>query len=355
MRKLVTIRKIKDIKPIPGADRIELAIVDGWQVVTQKGQFKPGNDAIYFEIDSALPADDVRYAFLHKTCLREWSLDGVVFESCVRIKTTEFRGEISQGLLMPIDLFPELRGIPFDRPDLFADVLKVRHYDTVKRDADIKSGKIHMDQGAIGPRPSFVPDYDPDRLQNLPEYFDKYRYRQYDWEITEKFDGTACTVWYAPNERPDNPYGVSSKSIDLDITNPDNIYSAVARDIKDMVIQYGRSLAIYGELCGPGVNGNRDKYMGHVFRVWHIYDIDNREWLLPYERYRVCSDMGLKHVRIIEQHHCSFDKMNTMEDFLAFVDGPTFRGNPREGMVWKSVRDPGVSFKVINNRYLMKG
>ena len=43
VRKLATIRRIKAIKPIEGADFIELALIDGWQCVAKKGEFEPGN------------------------------------------------------------------------------------------------------------------------------------------------------------------------------------------------------------------------------------------------------------------------------------------------------------------------
>ena len=54
-RKLARIQKIYQIEPIEGADRIELAYVLGWQCVVNKGQFKPMDLAVYFEIDSFLP------------------------------------------------------------------------------------------------------------------------------------------------------------------------------------------------------------------------------------------------------------------------------------------------------------
>ena len=52
MRKLATIRTVKKLVPIKGADFIELAIVDGWQCVVKKGEFTEGDKGIYFEIDS---------------------------------------------------------------------------------------------------------------------------------------------------------------------------------------------------------------------------------------------------------------------------------------------------------------
>ena len=40
MRKLASVRKISEIRPIPNADSIEVALVDGWEVVVKKGEFK---------------------------------------------------------------------------------------------------------------------------------------------------------------------------------------------------------------------------------------------------------------------------------------------------------------------------
>ena len=48
------------IKPIEGADNIELMAVNGWNVIVKKGEFKEGDLCVYFEIDSKLP-------------VREWS------------------------------------------------------------------------------------------------------------------------------------------------------------------------------------------------------------------------------------------------------------------------------------------
>lgn len=66
-RKLATVRIIKDIRPISNADNIELAIIDGWQCVVKKNEFKIGEKIIYFEIDSFLPIKQ-EYEFLRKSC-----------------------------------------------------------------------------------------------------------------------------------------------------------------------------------------------------------------------------------------------------------------------------------------------
>ena len=60
---LAYIVKIKEIREIPGADRIELATVMDYTVVVKKGEYQPGDLAMYVEIDSLLPdglSDELR-------------------------------------------------------------------------------------------------------------------------------------------------------------------------------------------------------------------------------------------------------------------------------------------------------
>ena len=69
MRKLATIREVRETRPIDGADAIELAVVDGWKCVTKKGEFAAGDAVIYCEIDSFLPVRD-EFEFLRKSSLK---------------------------------------------------------------------------------------------------------------------------------------------------------------------------------------------------------------------------------------------------------------------------------------------
>jgi hypothetical protein len=52
MRKLATIQTVNAVEPIANADAIEKIRVLGWWVVVKKGEFKPGDKVVYFEIDS---------------------------------------------------------------------------------------------------------------------------------------------------------------------------------------------------------------------------------------------------------------------------------------------------------------
>src|ERR1700704_851436 len=100
-RKLASIRKIASVDPIEGADNIELVHVDGWQCISKKGDFKPGDLCVYFEIDSFLPIRP-QFEFLRKSSYKKMG-DKEGF----RLKTIRLRGKLSQGLALNISTFIE--------------------------------------------------------------------------------------------------------------------------------------------------------------------------------------------------------------------------------------------------------
>ena len=127
-RKLASIQKIWKIEPIDGADLLELAHVLGWQIVIKKDQFKEGDDAVYFEIDSFLPVRP-EFEFLRATSYKKTDLMGEGF----RLRTLKLRGQISQGLLMPLSEFPELTEAVYHVGDDVTDILGVRKWEIEER------------------------------------------------------------------------------------------------------------------------------------------------------------------------------------------------------------------------------
>jgi len=116
-RALAYIVTIDDITPIDGADNIELARVSGWRVIVNKEQFKPGDAAVFFEIDSLVPET-------------EWS--EFLRPKKFRVKTyrlNKFK-VVSQGLLMPMDILPQNK--TFNVGDDVTNILGVTYY--VKED-----------------------------------------------------------------------------------------------------------------------------------------------------------------------------------------------------------------------------
>ena len=102
-RKLVTVRQIDNLEPIDGADAIEVATIEGWKVVVKKGEFKVGEQCVYFEIDSFLPEGNPAWQFLVDKQGREF--EGVRGH---RLRTIRLRGQLSQGFVLPLAACPEV-------------------------------------------------------------------------------------------------------------------------------------------------------------------------------------------------------------------------------------------------------
>ena len=90
-RELAYVVNIDTIEPISGSDNCECAIVGGWHVMVRKNEFKAGDPAIYFEIDSYLDSSNSVFSFMEKKKYK------------VKTQRYTFGGKgnfISQGLLM---------------------------------------------------------------------------------------------------------------------------------------------------------------------------------------------------------------------------------------------------------------
>lgn len=389
MRKLVSKVEIATVSPIEGADFLEVVTMVGksWRVVCKKGDFKPGDVAVYFEIDSFIGIRP-ELEFLRARCYKKYmnSINEIIEEG-FRLKTIKLRGVVSQGLIVP---FPTDL-IEADENNL-AEYFNVRHYDEVNEAMMVQTGVTRC-ANALGAFPSFIPKTDEERLQNLSEYFTNPEIKDMEFECTHKNDGSSMTVFYSPSNRPDAPFGVCSRNLQLKLDD-DGPFVAMAKalDLENKLSALfeldGREIAIQGELVGPKMNGNKDKYTEFKFTVFRIYDITNRKWIDVAKRYRLVQLLELNHVPVVVPsiiHHLTdsepilepkilvmdmsiqteevinstrawfkwFTYLTNMDQFLSFVDSKTINGNPLEGMVWKSV-DGSVSFKVINNKYLLK-
>jgi RNA ligase (TIGR02306 family) len=112
-RKLVTVRKINAIEPIKDADAIEVAVVGGWRVVVKKNEYKVGDLAVYFEIDSFLPEGNPSWQFLVDKSSRIYrEVRGHV------LRTIKLRGVTSQGLILPVSVLTMVESELFDGLDV---------------------------------------------------------------------------------------------------------------------------------------------------------------------------------------------------------------------------------------------
>jgi len=350
-RNLVSIRTVKNITPIEKADAIETAHIDGWTCVVKKGEFKPGDKCVFFEIDSFLPEEDERFAFLMKNTTTFKNKRGV------RIRTMKLRGQLSQGLALPLDKFPELSGE--EKGDLSQKL------GVVKWEPNIPACIAGEVAGAF---PSFIPKTDEERVQNLlHEVFHDNLNEAF--EVSLKLDGTSCTMFHNRGE-----VGVCSRNwkIKLNEANKNNVFVKVATKsgILDRLAGTGMNVAVQGEIMGPGIQKNRENLDDQVFFVFNIYDIDQGKFFSWEERLKFfdkyLSDLSyIQHVPLIGTMTVgeAIEKISgsrsgpeekLLNSLLAFADGPSINNKVREGLVWKRV-DGRFSFKTINNRFLLKG
>ena len=354
MRALASIAKIKSSVPVKDTDRLDVTRMEGkgWNVITGRNEFKPGDLVVYFEIDSCLPIEP-RYEFLKDRCLKNYREGQEIVASFYRIRSMKLRGIYSQGLILPLSSFPEIIN-PKEGDDV-TEKLNIQLYDDLQQ----RYNPTYQLSGDVaGDFPSWMEKTDEERIQNLEELFHNDALKETEFEVTEKYDGASGTFIYAPEFSID-PYFVCSRNIRLKDTE-DNVFWTINRkyDIlpklerlyKETKICY----AIQGEVVGPGINGNRDKYGAVDFFVFRIKNITENRWLTPEERYALCSDLGLNHVKVIDKAMKVFSKFMNVESLLNYVEGKTDRGNEREGMVFKSLPASALSFKAVSNKYLLK-
>jgi len=331
MRSLVTIQKVKSISAIPDSDFLELAHVMGWQCVAKKGEFKAGDLGVYYEVDSFLPLDD-RYEFLRNSSYRENVDNGKGF----RIRTIKMRGQLSQGLLLPLEKFPELEGCG-EGADV-TDKLNVKKWYIPETAA--AGGTI------IGERPYGIPASDEIRIQSALELLDQLKGKPY--YITTKMDGTSGIVYYI-----DGKIGCCSRNKEIKDEETALYWAPVyTYGLKEKLASLGKNLVLTGEICGPGIQKNKLRLAA---LEWYIFDV--KDWdagkYLPYdEAVKLCAELRVPIVPLEERGE-QFDY--SLETLLEKAKGKYPSGLDKEGIVVRDALAPKVvSFKVLNNDALLK-
>lgn len=337
-RKLATIRTISQLKPIKDADLIEVAVIDGWEVVVKKGEFNVNDLCVYFEIDSWIPTELAPFLSKGKEP-REYK--GVKGE---RLKTIKLKGQISQGLVLPRE---SVLTHDFENPTEGTDVTE--YLNILKWEREIPAqlrGKM------AGNFPSFIPKTDQERIQN---YIKDLPLNSNLWEITEKLDGSSMTVFRTVNEDGSTKFGVCSRNFELKVSDVDNSFvnTTIKLGLLEKLHAHNLNIALQGELIGPGIQKNPYELSETDFYVFDIYDIVQQRYLNPNERRALCSILDIKHVPVYADYET--DSRTTVAELLQFAEGQSIL-NPkaqREGLVFKNIIN-NESFKAISNAWLLK-
>jgi RNA ligase (TIGR02306 family) len=344
MRKLASIQRIWKIEPIDGADRIELAHVLGWQCVVNKGQFQEMDLAVYFEVDSFLPVAP-EFEFLQASSYRKTDIMGEGF----RLRTMKFRGQISQGLLLPVRVFPV---IP-DDVELGTDVTELLGVKKWEIEERITTGGT-----MIGTLPYDIPHTDETRVQAEPGLIQEFAGLEY--YFSTKMDGSSHSVGI-----DENGFHVTGHNYEYKDDGNSPFYELVkSTDLRAKMEAFAAehnlsSFTIQGELCAPGIQKNRLKL---TKPAWYVFTVrENGKRVSLNRMLEVCATLGLENVPIEEVGTDLPAKYPTVEALLERADGNYPKGGKKEGIVIRPTEpvyceliSAALSMKIVSNKYLLK-
>jgi RNA ligase (TIGR02306 family) len=188
----VEVVKIDAVEKHPNADRLELAKIEGWQVVTGKGNFQAGDLALYIPVDSVLP---------NSLELRLFPPGSKITLKKGRIRSIKIRGQMSQGMIIPLsDVEQELAATWDGKSKLpkysvgvdLAGVLNVTKYEPpeVSEPPTMRTKKASKNQ--INPHFKKYTD-----IENIKWYSDIFQEGEMVY-ISEKLHGTSARYGYVP-------------------------------------------------------------------------------------------------------------------------------------------------------------
>ena len=403
-RELAYIVRINDITPM-NADRLECAHINGWRCVVGKGEFKAGDLAVFFEIDSKLPEVE---PFTSMEFLKS---------KHYKIKSQKIRGVISQGLIVPVSAFnweakedgtiynPTSKCC-YNEGSFLTEELRITYaaeednHRKHRLNSNIKYNAMAARHKNLFKRPVFrwlmrrewgkkflffflgkkrdnpkdwpvgrfpgVPKADQERCENMPWIInDKTPFIR-----TQKCDGSSGTYILERKKFGRYEFYVCSRNVRMMDENQDsfcgthNYYWEVAKkyDIKNKMRKY---LDIHkdinfvcwqGEICAPAIQKNPHHLAETHFYCFHWTDskhgrIDIRD------AEKLWNEYDMEVVPIDEELYIMPDDF---DEFKKSADGKysarVCEGNAncaREGYVYYKSNDPTFSFKNVSREYLI--
>lgn len=410
IRELAYVAEITDVRPIEGYDRVELVVVNGgWTCVVGKGQFKKGDPAIYFEIDSKLPE------------CPPFSDNEFIVKKKYKVQTQKMCKSISQGLIMSAEDFgwkhfndvEDRRvepAVKIDRMGILDSDNIVHYIDDESKFLTEKLGvtyAVSSDNTRKASRgdnkyarmakhhpniaktwlwrslyktdngkkilylifgksekkrsdwPSWVVKTDEERVQNMPWILQNKN----PWIVTEKIDGTSTTFTVHKKKWGKGyDFYVCSRNVVFDSDKKkcyydENYYTKMAEKYKveKVLTDFAKKghykwVTLQGETFGEGVQKRNYHLKGQEFFAFNLITDKDGRW--PSNLGKTAMDKyGIHWVPIVKEGYILPD---TLDELLAYAGGESICDHDmREGIVLRSL-DGKTSFKVVDNNYLLK-
>ena len=263
------IATINEIKPIEGADNIELAVVGGWNCITKKGEQKVGDLVMIATTDAIIPLE-----LSEKMSVTNYLRKGG------RVRTVKLRGVYSECLIIPITYIPFMENY-YEGKDMMY-VMNIYKYEPPVKTVQLASGRKIRYQD----NPNFHIYYKFPNLKNVPGMFTE----EDTVEITRKIHGTNArygivkknklSLW----DKVKKFFGVADRWIDYEFVvgshnvekgsesqgfYDTNVWYDIEKkyDIKKKLWEYvklfsptniGDGITLYGEIYGAGIQKGYD-------------------------------------------------------------------------------------------------
>lgn len=399
-RELAYVVLIDGIEPIPGYDRVEHAIVGGWRVIVQKDQFKVGDPAIYFEIDSRVPSDKECFAFLEK---RNY-----------KVKTLKMCKTISQGLLMHADDFGWTTGDGSEFTEKSPYIMDNEHIvhfaagesrfltkqlgvtyadeeDNARKSAPVdKYKKMAQRHAVLFKKPwarwmmrrewgrkvmFFFFGKKKDKKNGWPSHIaqktDVERIQNCIWLLndkqpyvaSEKVDGSSFSAMAERGHFGKIKYYVCSRNVVFDNPNAEcfydtNIYFEAWNkyNLKEIITKILNdynlpNVAIQAEVYGNDIQKRDYSTKEHQMAVFHI--VSNCVKFPMDKVVEICKKYGLPHVPIVDDNYIFPD---TIEELQEYVESEPSKidGLAREGIVFYDKATGAQYVKFVSPNFLLK-
>ena len=351
---------VKEIKPIEGADKIELAVIGGWNCVIQKNAYKVGDLVVVATTDAVIPIE-LSDRMEVTSYLRKGQ----------RVRTVKLRGVYSECLIIPTKFIPGIGEIYYDGTDMM-ELMSISKWEPPVQMRQLSSGKKVRYQD----NPNFHVYYKFPNLKNVPDMFTEKDLV----EITRKIHGTNArfgivkkskiSLWdkivkFLGNKWVEYEFVVGSHNVEkgsdsqgfydtdvwYEIAEKYNIKEkmwdiAKFRGAEDI----GTGMTLYGEIYGAGIQKGYDYGLEDISLVGFDVSINGQYLDTSRAAYIITAHLRIPYVPILWTGMWSKE---IQDSFVLnnFIEGTKV---PHEGVVIKDVSgDRRKIAKVINPDYLI--
>lgn len=350
---LASVQKIIKLTPIDGADMIETATVLGWEVVVKKNEFNIEDKVAYIQIDTIVP-ELPEYEFLR--------------ERKFRVKTIKLRKQISQGLIVPLPVGKWKEG------DDLTEILGVKKFEKVDNNPEryekprmpkkwykkwiylFKYNFLYkvfpkLQRLSRSPFPKhLVSITDEERIQNMPQILDTYKGKKF--VVSYKLDGSSITIIHSKAMRKSR-FRICSRRFELHDKKNDWYNVFVKTNFDQEVLKLVKhfktnDIIVQGEAIGK-FNGNHHNLQSEQIRLFNIY-VDGKR-MNQQDFINICTSYNIPHCPVYKYVELNHDLPSILKE--SEIKDILNSNADAEGLVWRCIED-NMSFKVINNKYLMK-